>query len=189
MHLTSIVRLVPSLAFAALLWGCGSTPPPEPPPASPIPPPPSEGAEAADNPMMEEEPAAPAASAEPAATAEPAAKPTWASMTHDQRLERMKTEVLPTMSASFKAFDAAGFAHMSCVTCHGPGAKEGKFGMPNPELPKLPKDGNFAKLPEKATAFMKQQVVPEMAAMLNMAAYDPATQQGFGCFNCHTPKP
>jgi hypothetical protein len=78
---------------------------------------------------------------------------------------------------------------MSCVTCHGAGAKEGKFKMPNASLPKLdPKDG-FAKHQKKTpavTKFMMETVAPEVGKLLGMPPYNPETKQGFGCFNCHT---
>ena len=78
---------------------------------------------------------------------------------------------------------------MNCTTCHGPGAKEGKFKMPNPKLPKLdPKDG-FAKHKKskgEILKFMMEKVAPEMAKLLDVEPYNPDTKQGFGCFNCHT---
>jgi hypothetical protein len=38
----------------------------------------------------------------------------------------------------------------------------------------------------KVTKFMMERVAPEMAKLLNLPPYDPATHEGFGCFNCHT---
>jgi hypothetical protein len=109
-------------------------------------------------------------------------------MTTDQKKEVMKTVVYPAMKSAFQEFDSKRFADMTCMTCHGPGAKEGKFKMPNPKLPVLdPKDG-FKKHQKKAEIlkFMMEKVAPEMAKLLDVPPFDPATNQGFGCFNCHT---
>jgi hypothetical protein len=128
-----------------------------------------------------------------AAEPEPSAKPSEKSfqdMDHDERAAFMKGVVLPTMSAHFRKFDAEEFAKINCATCHGDGAKDKSFEMPNPKLPKLPADpAGFAKLAAEhpqAVEFMKGTVVPEMARMLGEPIYDPATGKGFGCFECHT---
>jgi hypothetical protein len=111
-------------------------------------------------------------------------------MTEDEMKDHMKTVVVPTMRPRFQQFDAEEFAKVNCTTCHGPGAKEGKFEMPNPDLPKLPgtKDGwdKLAQEEPKALEFMKNVVVPAMLVMLAEEPFDPATQKGFGCFSCHT---
>jgi hypothetical protein len=182
MNALSTLRFAPLFASVALLAACGGAPPPEPPPSPMIPPPPS-GDEAAADPMMDddEQEEAPAASA-------PAASPKWGGMSHDQKREHMKVAVMPKMSAEFKAFDADEFGQMSCATCHGKSATEGKFHMPTTSLPKLSPDGKWDKLDQKAVAFMKTKVVPEMAVLLDTKPYDPATKQGFNCFGCHTPK-
>jgi hypothetical protein len=136
---------------------------------------------------------APTASGTPTTqpTTAPPAKPDWASMTKDQKMDVMKNAVMPKMTTEFQAADAKRYAKFSCATCHGAGAKDGKFAMPNAGLPKLTTENKFAaemKKSPKVTKFMMEQVVPDMAAALGVAPYDPATKQGFGCFNCHTPK-
>lgn len=102
----------------------------------------------------------------------------------EQRVAFMKTEVMPKMTPLFQAFDATHFAKVTCITCHGPGAKEGKFAMPTPDLPKL----DFSKKDpkhEKWNEFMGSKVVPTMATTLGVKPYDKATKQGFGCLSCH----
>ncbi len=113
----------------------------------------------------------------------------WKSMSAGQRLDHMKKVVTPRMKAVFQAFDAEEFKDFDCTTCHGQGAKAGRFDMPNPELPRLNTADGFKKHMDehpRGTRFMMDKVVPEMAAALGMQPYDPATHRGFGCFGCHT---
>jgi hypothetical protein len=104
----------------------------------------------------------------------------------------MKSDVLPKMGPLFHDYDAKRYATPKCTLCHGAGAKDGSFTMPNPGLPKLPPTPEgFKKLHDQhpaAVEFMSKQVVPTMAALVGEQPYDPATQKGFGCFECHTKK-
>ncbi|HMI84636.1 MAG TPA: hypothetical protein VK550_11110 [Polyangiaceae bacterium] len=133
----------------------------------------------------------PATTASPAGSAGEAAPPPsgkWSDMNRDQRMTYMKKVVLPKMKETFTAFDPKQFDHVTCLTCHGAGAKDGSFKMPNPELPKLSPDGGFKKhLDQKPeiTKFMMSKVLPQMAELLNTQPYDPNTHLGFGCFGCH----
>src|SRR5689334_14579055 len=72
------------------------------------------------------------------ASATPTAEVAWKDMTHEQKLGVMKNKVMPKMSEDFQAFDAKKYGDFGCKTCHGDGAKDGSFKMPNPALPKLP---------------------------------------------------
>jgi hypothetical protein len=104
----------------------------------------------------------------------------------------MKSAVMPKMGPLFHDFDAKAFPNPKCVLCHGPGAKDGSFKMPNPALPKLPATPEgFKKLHDKmpqVVDFMAKQVEPTMAALLGEQPFDMKTQKGFGCFDCHTKK-
>ena len=131
------------------------------------------------------------AGSSPAGT-EPKAGTAWKDMSKEERAAFMKKTVMPGMKTDFVAFDAKEFGEMSCATCHGDGAKDKSFKMPNPKLPKLlATEEGFKKLNAEhpdAMKFMSQKVVPDMAAALGVAPYDPKTHQGLGCFACHTMK-
>jgi hypothetical protein len=182
------LSFVLALSLAA---ACGGS---QPPPAQPAPPAPA----ASEAPAAASPAAAPSAapSAAPAAEAAPAAPPAppgpgeWDKWSRDQKLAYMKTAVMPKMGALFHDFDAKTYAEPRCNLCHGSGAKEGNFKMPNPELPKLSFDPAAMKKlhAEKGPMleFMGKQVVPTMAQLLGEQPFDPKTHKGFGCMECHT---
>jgi hypothetical protein len=114
----------------------------------------------------------------------------WADMVKDQRIEYMKSVVLPRMKQAFANFSPDRFGKMNCVTCHGDSATDGSFKMPNPKLPKLPStpDG-FKQLAQEKPAvfdFMKSEVKPKMAALLGVPEWNPESKSGFACLDCHT---
>lgn len=136
--------------------------------------------------------AEPVASTSAVASVAPSASataPKWEGMGKEERINLMKTVVMPKMGELFKAHDAKKFKEVTCKTCHGPGAKDGNFKMPNAGLPKLNAKDGFKKHMDKAhadiTKFMMTKVVPEMAGILGKPVYDPATHAGFGCGGCH----
>jgi hypothetical protein len=113
----------------------------------------------------------------------------WAEMNKEQRASFMQKVVQPRMKDLFQQFDPEHFSKFNCGTCHGEGAKNKTFEMPNSALPKLPgTQEGFDQLKAenpKIFGFMADVVVPEMAKLLNEPAYDPATGKGFGCGECH----
>ncbi|MBV8879347.1 MAG: hypothetical protein JO332_05265 [Planctomycetaceae bacterium] len=113
----------------------------------------------------------------------------WRDQTHDERMVTMKQVVWPAMKSEFAAFDPKEFGNVTCGTCHGPGAKDKTFKMPNPKLPKLPAtEVGFEKLKKEqpdVVHFMMSTVVPKMADFVGEPPYDPKTGKGFGCFRCH----
>ena len=118
-----------------------------------------------------------------------AAAQDWHQKTHDQQKQYMKDVVLPKMASLFQGYNAEEFKEMDCTTCHGAQAKSDNFEMPNADLPKLNPTDGFAEHKEKypeMLEFMMHKVVPVMAPLLNEEPYDPKTNSGFGCFNCHT---
>jgi hypothetical protein len=194
---TARFRLVPLLSaavMAALAAACGGSQAPAgsapPPSATPAPAanvaPPAEAQPSVAPPAPSAAPAAPPSA--PAPAAEPV-RPAWKDMTTQQKKEVMKSDVLPHMKPAFQGLDAKRFASMNCLTCHGESAKQGQFTMPNPKLPKLDATGGFAKHKKEdpeITRFMIEHVSPEMAKLIGVEPYNPATHEGFGCFNCHT---
>ncbi|HTQ42200.1 MAG TPA: hypothetical protein VMI75_05525 [Polyangiaceae bacterium] len=186
-----------TLAAFALVAACGGGGEATPPPATPAPSA-TEAPSAAPS-AAATETAAPAASAAPSASAAPAtaAPPApgpgdWDKWSHEQKLAWMKAAVMPKMKDLFSSFDSAKYGDMKCKTCHGHGAEDGSFKMPNPDLPKLPKtpDGfkKLAKDKGKIMQFMKEQVLPTMAGLVGEQPYDPKANSGFGCMECHTQK-
>jgi hypothetical protein len=186
-----------TLAFA-LVAACGGGGEATPPPAAPAPSA-TEAASAAPT-AAPTDTGAPTASAAPSASAAPApAAPTapgagdWDKWSHDQKLAWMKAGVMPKMHDLFATYDSAKYADAKCKLCHGKGAEDGSFKMPNPDLPKLPKTpAEFKTLATgkkaKIFAFMKDQVEPTMAGLLGEQPFDPQTKTGFSCMGCHTQK-
>jgi hypothetical protein len=179
--------------YAGTACGGAETPPPAAPPAPSETPAASSAPAASAAPVESAAPAASAsASAAPAASGGPPGPGEWDKWSHDQKLEYMKTAVMPKMGALFHDFDAKRYAEPKCALCHGAGVKDGTFKMPNPGLPKLDvTPAGFkamaAKHP-KIVEFMEKQVVPTTASLIGEEPYDPATQKGFGCMGCHTMK-
>ncbi len=114
------------------------------------------------------------------------AKP-WAEMDDSERMQHMAEVVQPRMQAVFQSHDPERFADFGCASCHGGGAGNGDFHMPNPALPKL----DAAKLYEKhrqdpeqkdLLRVMWKEVEPAMGEAL-------ALTYGFGgelsCNSCH----
>lgn len=111
----------------------------------------------------------------------------WEDLEVEQKKEHMKTVVVPVMKPAFQAVDSTEFAEFGCTTCHGEAAKEGKFEMPNENLPQLSAD--LAKEKEEhpeMVKFMGETVVPTMAKALGKDPYTPSNPTGFGCAACHT---
>ena len=106
----------------------------------------------------------------------------------------MREVVVPNMKEKFQAFDKKKFEKFNCGTCHGAGAADGSFKMPNPQIAALPatKEGfeDLAKKKGEWMKFMGTVVKPEMAKLLGEKEMDPANMAagGFGCMACHTMK-
>lgn len=103
----------------------------------------------------------------------------------------MMTTVLPVMQHRFHTFDGDYYADFGCPTCHGPEPEQQGFQMPEAALPALPPPDtpewdDMMDDPSGVVRFMRDQVVPTMAALLDRPPFDPDTGEGFGCLDCHT---
>jgi hypothetical protein len=133
-----------------------------------------------------------AADTAPAATPTDAKKVDWEHMSFDERKKLMKSSVLPELKKAFQAFDPKKYQKFTCATCHGDGATDGKFKMPNAKLPKLPPPTDraaFAALQAKkpeVVKFMGTVVTPKVAQLLGLSEWSPQNPKGFGCYACHT---
>jgi len=117
----------------------------------------------------------------------------WKDMNADQRKEYMEHVVMPKAKEVFAAFDSK-YQKMDCKTCHGKGADDGSFEMPNPDIRPLPNTPEafmalMAKDPEvqRFTPFMSGEVEPMMGDLLHMTVFNPETKTGeLSCASCHT---
>jgi mono/diheme cytochrome c family protein len=176
---------------AVIASSCSHSPPPEPPakpapevkPPEPTPPPADTGSATPTD----------TGSATPAPPVKPA-EDTFIERPKTEKLEIMKTKVMPAMAKAFKAQDGKRFAKFNCKTCHGKGAADESFKMPNPDLPKLDFEAlHSGKLEPKVAAmaeFMEKTVEPDVANILGLTKFDPAHRElgGFGCLACHEAK-
>jgi hypothetical protein len=96
----------------------------------------------------------------------------------------MKANVVPPLSAAFKAHDATKYGDFGCKTCHGH-----PFADPHDFLPHLTFSGGaitqFKDKPEMSK-WMHEVVEPTMAKAMGQQPYDMKTNTGFGCKGCHT---
>ncbi|HVK84354.1 MAG TPA: hypothetical protein VM513_09615 [Kofleriaceae bacterium] len=110
-----------------------------------------------------------------------------------QREAYMKDVVMPRTKELFVAFDPK-YQTMDCRTCHGDGAEDGSFEMPNPKLEPLPNTPEafmawISKDPEAAryAEFMATKLEPLMGELLQIPVFDPKTGKGeLSCGTCHT---
>ena len=106
----------------------------------------------------------------------------------DQREQFMKQKVMPAMKVVFQKRDPQKFAKFTCETCHGEGAAQGHFDMPNPKLPKLVVKELMAgtsQYKKEDLEWMGKEVKPTMAKILQMPEWTPDNPKGFGCNGCH----
>jgi hypothetical protein len=119
----------------------------------------------------------------------------WSAMSRPERQAYMATVVMPKMEDIFARFEPAEYAGLGsdgeprfrCETCHGATMRQVGFAMPNTLHP-LPSSNPMATASEydaKVAAFMAQEVVPAMAALLGTNAASAENPSGFGCFGCH----
>jgi len=114
----------------------------------------------------------------------------WTTWSHDKKKDYMKATVVLAEKGLWAEYDPVRFANFTCKNCHGSGAADGAYRMPNPDLPKWPGGADaFRELKErnpKALFFMQQVVVPVTARLIGVKEFDFASHTGFSCFQCHT---
>jgi hypothetical protein len=108
----------------------------------------------------------------------------FSKLDRDQRIQLMKEQVVPTMRPLFVGHDATKFASFGCETCHRNGAHTGRFEMPNPELPILTFD-DMSSFDRRDIEWMKSEVSPAMAKLVDESPFTPDNPTGFGCSSCH----
>lgn len=110
----------------------------------------------------------------------------WADMDREQRLAFMQNTVTPEMAAMFQEFDGERFADFGCPTCHGDTMQDVDFAMPNGVSPLDPTTiPAMFESDQPMAQFMTQQVWPRMTEMLGQQPFNPETNEGFSCLNCH----
>ncbi len=98
----------------------------------------------------------------------------------------MKVKVVPAVRAIWGESPEPE-EEVDCTLCHGDGAMEGEFDMPNPNLPKLNPANMFEAHQDDAEwlEFMSKKLTPTMVEVLGVEPYNVETNEGFGCFSCH----
>lgn len=100
----------------------------------------------------------------------------------------MTTVVLPRMREVFHAHDRERYASFDCGTCHGAGADDGSWAMPNPALIQFPAKGFRKEIyaPHRdMVRFMWTDVQPTMAELLGQRESKYGRTPGFSCRSCH----
>jgi len=130
-------------------------------------------------------PSTPESGSAATATAKPALPDVpFDNLDHEQRAEFMKQKVVPALEQIFKKHDAQKYAEFGCKTCHGKGADQGHFDLPNMDLPLIGMDAMQKFKPEQLE-WMVKEVKPTMAKLLGQPEWTPQNPTGFGCGGCH----
>jgi hypothetical protein len=115
----------------------------------------------------------------------PLAAGEWEAMDFDARKQFMAAVVLPAVSPLFREFDPERFAAVSCKTCHGSGARNGDFVLPNADLPVL-HSAALKNPPEELQpilGFMREVLKPKVAELLGVEG------SALKCGACHQMEP
>lgn len=116
----------------------------------------------------------------------------WDSMSEADQVNWMVGNVLPIAAEDFRTYDAERFSNLTCEGCHGENAEANHYHLPVASLPQLPAPGSpqWEQMSHSpGYAFMHDVVTPTMATLIGEEPFNPATGQGFGCFDCHVQRP
>lgn len=112
----------------------------------------------------------------------------WSDLTYEERHAKMTFVVHPALARRFKKAGGEKTARLTCKSCHGERAEDVRYRMPAIEALRPSRVAEIyqpgAKLSPLLT-FMRDEVTPTTARLMEMPVYDPATGQGFSCFKCH----
>lgn len=109
----------------------------------------------------------------------------WDELSVGDKTTYMIEVVEPKMRAAFEEHDAERFADFGCATCHGAGADDGTYAMPNPALPHLREKGFYKehrKATPEITKFMWNGVDKPMGELLGKTVGHTGE---FDCRSCH----
>jgi hypothetical protein len=109
----------------------------------------------------------------------------WDQLSKGDKTTYMIEVVEPQMRKEFQRHFPERFADFGCPTCHGAGADDGTYAMPNPNLPHLRQAGFYRehrKASPQITKFMWNDVDKSMAEMLGKTAGHAGE---FDCRSCH----
>jgi hypothetical protein len=114
----------------------------------------------------------------------------WEEMSFEDKKSWMALEVMPRVAPLFEAYDGERFAGFGCEGCHGEGAQDRNYEMPNSGIFTLHASGSQEQLHmvnemRPMVNFMFQDVVPTMRTLLGEEEFDSESGEGFGCFACH----
>ena len=96
----------------------------------------------------------------------------FADLDREQRIQLMKTHVVPTLTPVFQRHEPTKFSVVDCKTCHA----EGSWQMPNAELPQLDVS-DLGEFEARDVEWMKTEIIPAMRRVLR----DPDVK----CGRCH----
>ncbi len=114
----------------------------------------------------------------------------WLHLSFEKRHERMTFVVHPTLAERYQEFYATPEPRLTCRTCHGADGEARRYQIAYTPIDDLdPERVRRLYLPgvelSAEQRFKRDIVTPLMARLLGVAAYDPASGQGFSCFGCH----
>jgi cytochrome c553 len=112
----------------------------------------------------------------------------WSDLTYEERHAKMTFVVHPALARRFKQAGGEKTARLTCVSCHGERAEQVRYRMPAIEALRPSRVAELYQPDAQLSPllrFMRDEVTPTTARLMGVPSYDPATGQGFSCFNCH----
>jgi cytochrome c553 len=117
-----------------------------------------------------------------------APKDGWSDLSYEERHEKMTFVVHPALARRFKTAGSERTAKLTCESCHGERAEAVRYRMPAIEALRPSRVAEIYRDDAELSPllrFMRDEVTPTTARLMDLPVYDPATGEGFSCFNCH----